>query len=176
MKATAETFWVDEDAHISHRASTVAFKKWFNKLRHLLLQSVLGVWDTFVLSQQQKAELDEQSVKDEFFFDHDPINSNNVNWKNIPRKTWNRHSAFLVHRQLVDSLQKTATVETSAEILPTTNTLSVAETRISFHVTSIRPLPVWATALTEMSMVESDLSSLRLMELRTIQNITAKAA
>ena len=182
IKATAEIFWVDENAQISHRATTVAYKGWFAKLRHLLLQSVLHMvkikqnafenWDAFVQSQQQKAEIDEQSVKDAFFFDH-----GYSNWKHIPRKTWKRHSALLVERQKkMDSLQSTSAFTIGAEIVSTGEKLPVDETRISFQVKAIKTLPVWASAMNEMSMVENDLSSLRLMQFHTIPNITAEAA
>jgi len=173
VKVTAETIWIDQDANDSYRASNFIHRRWFNNLRQVILQNVFKrlaipkqILDSFILSQQQKAQVSEQSVKDKFFFDTDY-----VNWKNIPRKTWSRHSAFLVHRQKANNLKRITTLETGAEIEPTVSKPPAVETRISFQVTLIRPLPVWATALNELSMIDSDLSSLRLMKVRKIQNI-----
>jgi hypothetical protein len=184
MKATAETFWVDRDAQSENYASAVTFGKWFIRakltLRHLFLRNIVitkknspSIWESFILYQQQKAGVAEQSIKDEFFYGSDYTGR-----KNIPHKTWKRHSAFLVYRQRVNknNLHRGLTLKTDDQVEPVRNELSVAETRISFQIKSIKLLPIWATALNDISLIENDMSSLRLMEVRSRVKITAEAA
>jgi hypothetical protein len=173
MKATAETYWVNRDAQNENFVSTVIPGKWFCKakqtLRHLFLQSISrstqsnpGMWESFILRQQQKAGITEQHTKEEFFYD-----SHRAGRKNIHHRAWQRHSAFLVYHQKVNNLQPG---------LKQNNKMSVTDARISFQVESITQLPVWATSLNEMCFIENDLSSLRFMEFCTLEPLTADVA
>jgi hypothetical protein len=173
MKVTAETYWVNQDAQNANFVSTVIPGKWFCKakqtLRHLFLRSISGstksnsgMWDSFILRQQQKSGITEQHTKEGFFY-----GAHRAGQKNIHHRAWQRHSAFLVYHQKVINLQHG---------LKHNNKMLVTDARISFQVESIRQLPVWATSLNEMSTIENDISSLRLMEFRTLEQLTADAA
>jgi hypothetical protein len=189
MKATTETFWTDEDAQIKNGASAVTFGKWFNKakltLRHLFLRDVLlnvtqsngvpnknksGFWVTLIVRHQQKVGAVERSIKEEFFYGNEYTGR-----KNIPHKTWKRHSAFLVYGQQLNNLQAKRAMQVSQQTCSYAKQ-SDPKARLSFQVKSIKPLPIWATALNDMSLIENDWSSLRFMEIRTPTNVTAEAA
>jgi hypothetical protein len=193
MKATTQTFWADQDAQMENRTSAVLFGKWFNKakqsLRHLLLQDVLqnelqnvsqsngapnknkfGFWAILIVRQKQKFSAAERGIKEEFFYGNEYAGR-----KNIPNKTWRRHSAFLVYGQKLDNLhtkQATQVSRQSGSIAKQSD----ATARIIFQVKSIKPLPTWATVLNDMSLIENDMSSLRFMEIRALSHVTSEAA
>lgn len=185
MKA-AETFWVDQNAQTNNQASTVAFGNWFYKakqtLRHFFLQSVLKrivipnnsssrIWESFFLYQQQKADVTEQSIKEEFFY-----GTHYIHRKSISHRIWKRHSAFLVYHQKINNLRRDSVLKTAHQLESISNELTVADTRISFQVKSFKQLPIWATALNDISLIENDMSSLRFMKVRSRLKITAQAA
>ena len=198
MMKAAETIWVDDqNAQLKNRAASVAIylvmAKWFHvarqTLRHLFLMDCLqgffrnvsqrviphkrnvGIWRSFLLYQQQKSEVTKQSIKEEFFYASRRIGS-----KNIPHRTWKRHSGFLVYRQKMNSLQRELTRKTDRQLEMLSSELLAAQTRISFQVESIKQLPIWASALNDISLFENDMSALRFVEVRTRINIITRAA
>jgi hypothetical protein len=178
----AESFWEEGVAQQQNRIAAIFFTGWINKAIQALRTFITPLNNVDISSdyflyrnryREQKFQKYTQSVKDEFFYE-----PGRVQRKNIPRKTWHRHSAFLVYRQQMNTLQTRRVVD--ADRLQNTQSnvegKITAETRISFHVKSIRPLPVWATALNELSVIENDMSTLRLMEIHQPSSIIAEAA
>lgn len=178
IKATVDNFWINEDAQPERRMTAAAFYNWLGKtklaLRHFVLSHTgdSSALVAFIQRQQRKVFTAEQNIKQEFFFDKSDFDR-----KNIPHKTWKRHSAFLIYRQQINNKQKPQSrMETDQYLDAIINQAIVSEERISFRVKSIRPLPVWATALSDLSVIDNDLSSLRFMETHSVTNITAEAA
>lgn len=183
IKANAENYWMGLDAQNENRATLMQFAKWFRKpvsaLQHFISVSsklTVNVFSLFFIRGQRKDQL--QQFKDEFYL------RRSTGLKNIPSRTWKRHSALLVYqqrskaayreqmhnqhiKQARESVQKDAlSVEPQAFV----------KSRMSFRVKSIRILPIWSSALSEMSAIEGDLSSLRFMESRPLVNKINKAA
>lgn len=183
MKATAETYWVNQETKNVNFVSEVVPGKWFCKakqtLRHLFLQdisrsnlkSISGVWDMFILRQQQRSGITEKATKDEFFY-----GNHRASRKNIYHRAWQRHSAYLVYQQKVNTLQRGKGKKTDYKVEAENDETTVSNTRLSFQVESIRQLPVWAVSLNEMHVIEDELSSLCLMEIRSCGHINADAA
>ncbi len=191
MKATIETSLVEPCNVAGNDTARILLDRLFSKVKSFFRVTVLlgkgavtesaiklqshkaesGLFVAFMRYQQRKARLVEQDVKDEFYF------RRHIRRRNIPRRTWNRHSAFLYYSQQKINEQKLHQHAELEQLRDTAVEKSVEFVgRMSFQVKSIKPLPVWATAFHELSWIESDLSSLRLMEFQRIDSPTAEAA
>jgi hypothetical protein len=196
IKATAETLWIDLDAQQQHPASNVSVLKRIRKAKRVLQyldprrfitlskavsnkvtsnNSKNKIWTAYISLQQQKAGNMESDRKDEFFY-----GIGYTNRKKIPHKTWKRHSAFL-HYMQEQKVQKPKSVReedrpTAAATMTSVSEANRTQARISFKVTSIKRLPIWATALNEMALIENDISPFRLMKSGTTGGLTIKAA
>lgn len=124
----------------------------------------------FLRQQQRKTQLVDQAIKDEFFF------RRNTRRRNISQRTWNRHSAFLFYRQQVNKQMRNAVSELEKKADTVMEGHPQQACRMSFRVKSIKPLPVWASACHELTRIESDLSSLSLMEYPRTETPAAEAA
>lgn len=183
IKANAENCWMGLDVQNDNRATTMPFVRWFHKplsvLQHFLSVSSkleVSIFSLFSIQEQRKDQL--QQFKDEFYF------RRSIGRKNIPRRTWKRHSALLVYQQQskvanraqMHNQQINQARESVQKDALSVEPQALVKTRMSFHVKSIRVLPVWSSALGDMSVIEDDVSSLCLMECRPLVNKIKKAA
>ena len=101
IKASAGIFGIGQGARKGNLLSGASLNGWLNKTRLALRHFVIAnknssdVWEAYILHQQEKARIAARHCKDEIFY----RNALSPRLKSIPRKTWKRHSAFLIYRQ-----------------------------------------------------------------------------
>lgn len=107
IKAPAGNFGIGQDVRSGKYVPAAAsFNGWLNKTRLVLRHFVVAnkasadVGEAYIVRQQEKTSIAARHVKDELFY-----SSTRSRFKSIPRKTWKRHSAFLVYRQQMINLE-----------------------------------------------------------------------
>ena len=189
IKTNADNFWLDLGV-ANEKPAAMSNSVWLSKsssiLRHFLIASgklSAALISALVFNDEQKTKDGKQNIRDEFYF------GSLASRKKIPRRIWKRHSALLhYHQQQIRQQPRNATcqkpmvesqsdkvrqVESASEI---TAMQAVVNKRMSFRVKSIRLLPIWGTALSDISLIEDDLSSLRFVESSSAVNNIDKAA
>ena len=180
MKAIIETSLIKTCNVPVHESAGDFFDGLFSSLKRIKrsLQDAFPVGKSenslfiaFLRQRKRKAQLSDQAIKDEFFF------RCKIRRKNIPQRTWNRHSAFLFYRQQqVDKQMLGPVTEMEQKSDVVMKDVPESAGRMSFKVKSIQPLPVWASACHELTWIEPDLSSLRFMQFPRVESPAAKAA
>ncbi|WP_455201182.1 hypothetical protein [Kaarinaea lacus] len=180
IKTNAENMWLELDVVEEKHAARISVGPWISKgrnfFRHLFRlfrvapgKVTAGIISTFIINDEQKSKDAKRNIKDEFYFRKFEAR------RNIPHRTWKRHSALLhyhqqqTRQQQVKALspghesdfQAEAVTEAERQAALNIDTPAVNNLRLSFRVKSIRLLPIWASALSDLSLIEDDLSSLR---------------
>jgi len=147
-----------------------------NNSKYLHNKRDAGILWTLIMRQQNRLRTLENNIKTEFFSNQGFSKNANSNRKYIPRKTWNRYSAFLTCQQQIYNQSVESKQVFDEQIHSNMGKGTAVEGRISIQVKSIKTLPIWATALNELSLIENDISSLSFMDCYDIANIIAVAA